>query len=199
MDAARAEFSSKGFHGARVDAIAAKAGVNKQRLYANFGSKAGLFKEILKASFADLVEAERRLLVLDEQDIPNLPGIILRCYVDIHEKHPEFWRLLAWENLDGGHHANVLEGLQNPIFSHLRRLYAMGQEAGHYRTDVAFDAFLFGLLSASFFMASNRHTLKKTIGLDLSRPRLRQILCRDLVRQIATGKDAGTTVNGRLQ
>ena len=40
-------FSSCGFSGTAVDAVAADAGVNKQRIYAYFGSKQGLFEAVL--------------------------------------------------------------------------------------------------------------------------------------------------------
>ena len=48
LDAALREFSEKGIAGARVDAIAARAKVNKRMLYYYFGSKEGLFQEILR-------------------------------------------------------------------------------------------------------------------------------------------------------
>ena len=48
LAAARREFSAKGISGARVDAIAARAKVNKRMLYYYFESKEGLFREILR-------------------------------------------------------------------------------------------------------------------------------------------------------
>ena len=39
LTAASEEFSQKGLHGARVDEIAKRAQVNKERIYAYFGSK----------------------------------------------------------------------------------------------------------------------------------------------------------------
>ena len=184
LRAARAEFSAKGFHGARVDRIAVRSGVNKQRLYANFGNKAGLFAAVLRASFAELVAAESSLLRLGPGDIPELAGRILACYVEIHERHPEFWRLLAWENLEGGAHAAALAGLQEPVFRHLRALYAEGQVGGVFRPDVGFEAFLLNLLAVSFFMSSNRSTLKASIGLDLADAGVRRSLCAAIVRQL---------------
>ena len=48
LAAAVREFSAKGISGARVDAIAARARVNKRMLYYYFESKEGLFREILR-------------------------------------------------------------------------------------------------------------------------------------------------------
>lgn len=42
IDSARAEFAEHGYAGARVDRIAARAGLNKQLIYYYFRSKAGL-------------------------------------------------------------------------------------------------------------------------------------------------------------
>ncbi len=184
LAAARAEFAAKGFHGARVDRISEKAGINKQRLYANFKSKSGLFAEVLKASFADLVKEEQHLLKLAPGDIPQLAERILACYVAIHTRHPDFWRLLAWENLEDGRHSASLTGIQAPIFKHLKGLYGQGQKAGHFHTHVPFEAFIFNLLAVSYFMVSNRKTLKQSIGLDLTHAHTRKTLCNAIVSQI---------------
>lgn len=186
LAAARDEFSAKGFHGARVDVIAAEAGVNKQRLYANFKDKAGLFVEVLKAAFIDQAREENQLLKLSASDIPRLAELILDCYVKLHAGHPEFWRLLAWENLEGGGHTLGLEGLKEPVLKHLRNLYAQGQKTGHFRKDVPFEGFIFNLLAVSYFMVSNRHTLKRSMGIDCSRPEIRRMLCAAVVRQLPT-------------
>jgi AcrR family transcriptional regulator len=184
LAAARTEFSLKGFHGARVDAIAAEAGVNKQRLYANFKNKAGLFTAVLKAVFIDLAREENQLLKLSVPDIPRLAELILDCYVSLHTRHPEFWRLLAWENLEGGRHSSGLAGLKDPVLTHLRRLYERGQKSGHFLKNVPFEGFIFNLLAVSYFMVSNRHTLKQSTGLDCSRPAVRKTLCKAVVRQL---------------
>ncbi len=190
LAAAREEFSAKGFHGARVDVIAAGAGVNKQRLYANFTDKAGLFAAVLKEAFIDLAREEKKLLTLAPSDIPRLAESILDCYLSIHSRHPEFWRLLAWENLEEGRHSADLAGLQDPILSHLRSLYELGQTQGQFRQDVPFEGFIFTLLAVSYFMFSNRQTLKRSVGLDCAQPKVRKTLCSAILRQLGT---AGST------
>ena len=47
LDAATAEFSAYGLAGARIDRIAATAGVNKERIYQYFGKKDELFAQVL--------------------------------------------------------------------------------------------------------------------------------------------------------
>src|ERR1035438_8092125 len=70
LAAALAEFSTKGFAGARVDAIARRARGNKRMLYHYFGNKSGLFREVLRRKIT-----ERRALLEDAPGDPteNLP------------------------------------------------------------------------------------------------------------------------------
>src|SRR5690606_12855841 len=56
--AAVAEFAGKGFAGARVDEIAAAAGVNKQLVYHYFDNKQGLYLVALESVYAEIREKE---------------------------------------------------------------------------------------------------------------------------------------------
>jgi AcrR family transcriptional regulator len=51
LDAASAEFAALGFAGARVDAIADRAGVNKAMLYYHVGDKQALYTAVLLRNF----------------------------------------------------------------------------------------------------------------------------------------------------
>src|ERR1017187_1590844 len=53
LAAALAEFSAKGFAGARVDAIARRAKGNKRMLYHYFGNKVTLFSAVLRHKMAE--------------------------------------------------------------------------------------------------------------------------------------------------
>ena len=53
LSAALKEFSAKGFAGARVDAIARRANINKRMLYHYFGDKEGLFKAVLSRKISE--------------------------------------------------------------------------------------------------------------------------------------------------
>ncbi|AOJ05371.1 MULTISPECIES: TetR/AcrR family transcriptional regulator [Burkholderia] len=50
LDAALAEFSASGFAGARIDDIAARAGMSKGGVYTHFGSKDEIFEALLERS-----------------------------------------------------------------------------------------------------------------------------------------------------
>lgn len=47
LDAAVDEFAARGYAGARVDRIAASAGINKRMIYHHFGNKLGVFEAAL--------------------------------------------------------------------------------------------------------------------------------------------------------
>ena len=53
LSAALREFAANGFAGARVDAIARRAAINKRMLYHYFGNKEHLFREVLRRKIAE--------------------------------------------------------------------------------------------------------------------------------------------------
>ncbi|MGW5847848.1 TetR/AcrR family transcriptional regulator [Streptomyces sp. NPDC055254] len=91
LEAARAEFAEYGIAGGRVDRIAAKAGVNKERIYGYFGNKEKLFNVVLASALVELAETVRP----GEGPIGEYVG---RIY-DFHRKDPAFLRLLMFEAL----------------------------------------------------------------------------------------------------
>src|ERR1700754_2019020 len=61
LAAATDEITAKGLGGARVDEIAARAGVNKRMIYHYFGDKDGLYLAVLEATYAAIRTAEIEL------------------------------------------------------------------------------------------------------------------------------------------
>jgi len=180
--AALEDFSAHGYHGARIERIAARARANKQRIYAHFGSKADLFRDVLRQCLSEIGEQEGRLLRLGDGDRRRLGRTLLQHYMRFLAAHPHFWRMLAWENLEGGKHAGVLRGLRQRTFDHLRRLYRRGQQEGAYRADVSFETFIFALSAIAMFYFANQITMSQTLGLNLARPAVRARLIRECER-----------------
>ena len=77
LDAATEEFSAKGFAGARVSAIAARAGVNQQLITYYFGGKEGLYREIGRRWRAYEAEA-----IPDDTDHTEMIKRYVRASVD---------------------------------------------------------------------------------------------------------------------
>ncbi|HEY6599567.1 MAG TPA: TetR/AcrR family transcriptional regulator [Pseudomonadales bacterium] len=89
LDAAAAEFCEAGPAGARIDSIAAAAGVNKRMLYHYFGSKDGLFAAVLLDRLESVLDA------MPGADLAERLRALQRHAV----AHPENLRLLMWEAL----------------------------------------------------------------------------------------------------
>ncbi|KAA9161624.1 TetR/AcrR family transcriptional regulator [Amycolatopsis acidicola] len=90
LEAAIQEFSAKGFAGARVSAIAARAGVNQQLIAYYFDGKEGLYREIGRQWRAYESEA-----FPDDMELPEL----VKHYVGASVDPRLGGRLLAWEGL----------------------------------------------------------------------------------------------------
>src|SRR3984885_9860485 len=94
LAAALTEFSARGFAGARVDAIARRARVNKRMLYYCFGTKQELYREILRRKLAERAE-------WIESTPDDFAGALAHMYVtgssDIH-----FVRLMEGVAIESG-------------------------------------------------------------------------------------------------
>jgi AcrR family transcriptional regulator len=96
-DAALVEFAAHGFDGTTVGAVAARAGVNKERLYSYFGDKRALWDLVLSAELERLATAVE-LTGSRLDDVGDFAG----ATYDYHAAHPELSRLLQWEGLQPG-------------------------------------------------------------------------------------------------
>src|SRR5690349_15726675 len=96
LDAATREFSREGLAGARTDAIAREAGVNKALLYYYFHDKESLYAAVLDRVFTGL---KARINAALEQ--PVSPRERLLAYAGAHfdyiAEHPEYPRLMSRE------------------------------------------------------------------------------------------------------
>jgi len=88
------EFAAHGLAGARVDRIAAAAGVDKKAIYLYFGDKRALFEAVLAHDLESLAEA----VPLEGDDVS---GYVERLF-DYHRQHPAHLRLMLWEALELG-------------------------------------------------------------------------------------------------
>ncbi len=90
LDAALDEFAAKGFAGARVRDISARAGVSKDLINYYFGGKEGLYAEVQRAWLESAQATSAPDLPLDE--------VVVR-YLHDSLADPRPMRLLAWRGL----------------------------------------------------------------------------------------------------
>jgi TetR/AcrR family transcriptional regulator len=188
LKAATREFARKGLHGSRVDSIARKAGVNKQRIYAYYGNKEKLFEEVLRHVFMNAKKREKDILPsLTEKDIPNLADILLRQYIEMHRENTDFWRLIAWENLEGGRHSHVMREIQEPVLSRIRQLYETGQRKGYYSPNCSFISFMYALYAVSYFYFATQKTIVNSLGIDIAGDEQRERTVSEVVEMLRYG------------
>ncbi len=94
LAAALQEFAAHGFAGARVDAIARSAAINKRMLYHYFGDKEALFRAVLRRKIS---ERQAWAANLSSDPAERLPFWFKSACND-----PDWIRLLEWEALQGG-------------------------------------------------------------------------------------------------
>lgn len=94
LSAALKEFAAHGFAGARVDAIARRAGINKRMLYHYFGDKEELFSAVLRRKIS-----ERQAWA---ESLSGDPAESLPFWFEATCKDIDWVRLLEWEALQGG-------------------------------------------------------------------------------------------------
>lgn len=119
--AARAEFSLRGYHGARVQGIARRAGCNVALLYRHWTSKKALYLEVLKSVWTGKSATVASLLAQGA----GAPGVV-DAYLDAFLLDPEGAQILVREYLDGGPFlAQLVEsdaGLVEPVRTAVRAL-----------------------------------------------------------------------------
>jgi hypothetical protein len=186
LEAATREFTEKGFGGARIDAIAARAKVNKRMLYHYFGDKEALYVAVLESAYVAIRTAEHGLQLKErdpQEAMRELALFTWRYFLD----HPEFLSLLATENL---HKAAYLKrsarifDLHSPLVATIGGLLERGVAEGVFRRDADPVQVYISIASLGFFYLSNRHTLSVIFGRNLTRPEETQAWGEHIVRVI---------------
>ncbi len=184
LNAGIEEFALHGFHGAKIDAIADQAGINKQRIYAYFKNKDGLFEAALSSSFERLLQYENVLMRLTTDQAHELTERIVRHYMTFHQQYPQFWRLLAWCNLEQIDLESGVSRIDGDVFKHLRIIYKEGQSQGIFLKDVSFETFIYMVTALSFFYFSNMKTMSRSLQLDFEQANVKEQIITEVLRQL---------------
>jgi AcrR family transcriptional regulator len=193
-------FSAKGFDGVSVDEIVAAAGVNKRMVYHYFGSKEGIYRAALSHVFQDLGKLETEVIASYGQADP-VGGMrkLVALYFSFLEGHPEFVRMLLWENLGKGRHlAEVEKGMsKSPVLGHVEALLKEGVEAGLFRAGLDSRLVLTSLIGLSLIYYSNRFTLSRSVGIDFDKPVNLRRAAEHAAELFLFGLQGGTRTRGR--
>jgi len=77
LAAATEELAAKGLDGARVDAIAERARVNKRMIYHYFGDKEGLYLAVIEATYGAIRSAEIGLDLAHRGPVDDMREMVL--------------------------------------------------------------------------------------------------------------------------
>ena len=172
LEAAQALFAEKGYSGANVNEIVARAGTTKPMIYYHFGSKEGLFAAVLEEVYAGMRAIEGSL------NLAGLPVMqamrrLVESTFDYHAAHPDWIRLISVANIHEAQHIRdspTIASRNSAIVGILRDLLGRGVREAIFRDGV--DPLHLHLLIAStcFYRVSNQHTWRVIFQRDLAEP-----------------------------
>ncbi len=175
LAAATQEFAQHGLGGARMDAIAEKAQLNKRLIYYYFKDKDQLFQAVLEQSYRQIREEERALNLEALQ-----PAAAMRALVEFtwnyYIAHPEFLTLLNSANLHRARHLEKSQrarSLNSPLIDLLADILERGRKAGQFRGGIDPLQLYISIAGMSYFYLSNNPTLSAIFGRDLMSPKAR--------------------------
>ena len=172
LRAATKVFARYGYDGGSVEKISQAAKSFDRMIYYYFGSKEGLFVEVLEDIYRRMNDAELALDLDIDDPVDSLKEVI-RFVVTYYSKHPEFITLLNTENLHRGKHISKSARAgeySSPAIAIIRRLLESGVGKGVFRADVSARNVYLLIAATGYFYISNRHTLSVFLGEDLRTP-----------------------------
>ena len=160
LAAATAEFSSRGFKGASMDAIASRTDTTRALINYYFGSKERLYLAVLARVYAEIREAEKEL-ELDHLSPADAIRRIVEFTYDYYVAHEYFVRLVVAENQAQGRHMKrspSLRTVNRPIVDMLGGVIARGQAAGVFRADLDPIDVHMAIAALGMFNVTNQYT-----------------------------------------
>ncbi len=167
LRAAAKEFAEFGVAGARTDAIAKQARVNKALLYYYFQDKDTLYGAVLENAFAGLKEAIFRVL---DGDLPVREKILayVGTYFDFIASHQDYPKLMQREMMraregQSEYIDKLVKSYIQPVFRRLAEVLQQGISQGEFRpVDPAH--FVPSMVAMIVFYFSSAPVMKKIVG-----------------------------------
>jgi TetR/AcrR family transcriptional regulator len=168
LQAAIREFAEEGMAGARTDAIARAARVNKALLYYYFKDKETLYGEAIDFAFGQL--SEHMMAVLD-RDLPPKEKVLLYVgtYFDFVASHHSTRNLIQMETMRAGHGSphlkRVAQRYFSPIYMRLGNVIRQGTADGVFRPIEPLH-FIPSMVALVVFYFISAPVMKTVIGFD---------------------------------
>jgi TetR/AcrR family transcriptional regulator len=168
LQAAVGEFAREGPSGARTDAIARDAGVNKALLYYYFKDKEALYAAVLDLVFGGLT------VRVDEafaQPLPPREKLLayVRAHFDYIASHPLFPAIVQGEMMRARRGASQLDRITKqyfrPLFLKISEVIKAGQASGDFR-NVDPNHFIPSMIAVIVFYFTNAPATRFMTGMD---------------------------------
>ena len=131
--AAAHEFAQRGYDAAGVDRIAARARVNKAMLYYHYGSKQGLYVEVLRDMFR-AVGARTRTIADGQGAAEDKLDAWILTMVEEAAGRPWFPPIMLRELASGAAHIDrETFGMMNAVYAAVRDVIVQGQREDAFR------------------------------------------------------------------
>jgi len=169
LRAAMAEFADKGLGGARIDAIAERAGINKRLIYYYFKGKDRLFLAVLEQTYDDIRSAEQALRLEEQNPVEAVRRLVAFTWHH-YVKHPEFLHLLNSENLHRARHlkqSSRIREMNSPLIQTLGEILERGRRDGVFRGGIDPVQLYISIAGLAYFYLSNNATLSTIFNRDL--------------------------------
>lgn len=166
LRAAAREFVTKGYDGARVDAIVAASRVSKNLVYHYFDGKEALFIAVLERTYERFRERQEDLRIRTLEPIEALRRLTLSTF-DSFVDMPEVISLLNTENLYKGVHlrkSHQIRGLYNPLLETIERTLRSGERSGVFRKGINPVDLYISISGLAYHYVSNTYTLSAIFG-----------------------------------
>jgi TetR/AcrR family transcriptional regulator len=172
LEAALVEFGEHGFAGARISAIAGRAGVNQQLISYYFDGKEGLYRTLQQRWQVTSAGASR----------PDLPiADVVAAFLRLNVEQRSFARLLVWDGLidtgsDGGE--------QEPYFTEMVEELRRRQQAGELADDLDPAYVLLLLFAAALAPTVIPQIARRVTGLSAESPEFQAAYAKQLRRVV---------------
>lgn len=172
LRAATKVFAKYGYDGGSVEKISQLAKSYDRMIYYYFGSKEGLYIEVLEETYRRMNEAESKLRLDIEQPLLALQQVI-HFVLDYYRQQPEFVTLLNTENLHKGKHISKsprARDYSSPAIAVIGEILVKGVAKGLFRSDLSARDLYLLIAATGYFYVSNRHTLSAFLGENIDAP-----------------------------
>jgi|SRR5215471_12557845 len=186
LQAAVREFSREGLAGARTDAIARDAKVNKALLYYYFKDKESLHSAVLDQVFQALSD---KVLEVLSRDLP--PREKMLAYVGAHfdyiASHPLYPRIVQSEMMRAGRGPSQLDRIVpqyfRPLFEKISQLLKAGAASGDFRpvNPIDFMPSMIAVITFYFTNAPVMRMMTNTDPMDPKRIAARRVAVLDFI------------------